>query len=193
MDSGGTYPGKPGMRFCDISQTIAQAQHPGLFLFAAVIEKTNELFGEAAVRRATEAIVRNFDRFLVRQYQHFHNAQRGIIVFAESHYQRRHQLWVRDFRTLGTQWGAINNLSDIPYFGTPRETRLLQVADMVAHATFLTYERHNTQLARPFVRRFDQWDGILNGLMHITPNAATCDCPYCTSLRTPYRLGPWFP
>jgi hypothetical protein len=175
----------------DVAKAIADAQHPGLFLFAAVVEKSDKVFGETAVRCATEAVVKSFDRFLVRQYQHFDMRERGIIVFAESHYQQRHQLWVQDFRRLGTQWGAINNLSDIPYFGTPRQTRLLQVADMVAHATYLLYERRNTDLIRWFSRRFDKWDGIVQGLMHITPSRDTCECPRCSSERVAHSLGPW--
>jgi hypothetical protein len=175
----------------DISLEIARTQHPGLFLFAAVVEKSDQIHGETAVRAATEAVVRGFDQFLVRQYQRFHNPQRGIIVFADSHFQKRHKLWVQDFRTLGTQWGAINNLSDIPYFGTPKETRLLQVADMVAHATFVLYERQNAQVITPFVRRFDQWGGIVQGLVHIGGNAGTCECPRCFSTRRPNHFGPW--
>lgn len=177
----------------DIAVAIAEAQHPGLFLFAAVVEKSDQLHGEAAVRTATEAIVRAFDQFLVRQFQRFKSPQRGIIVFAESHFQKRHKLWVQDFRTLGTQWGAINNLSDIPYFATPKETRLLQAADMIAHATFVLYERRNAEIIKPFVRRFDQWGGIVQGLVHIGGNAGTCDCPRCFSMRSPNHFGPWIP
>lgn len=176
----------------DVARAIAGAQRTGLFLFAVAVEKDAEMFGEAAVKCATEAIVRAFDRFLVRQFQKFHDPQRGIIVFAESHYQKRHSLWVRDFRRLGTQWGTINNLSDIPYFGTPNETRLLQIADMVAHSVFLLYERRKTDLIAPFVHRFDRWNGTLHGLVHI-PASNQCDCPHCTSLRTKNNLGPWFP
>lgn len=127
----------------------------------------------------------------MRQYKRFDNPQRGLIVFAESHYQQRHMLWVKTFRTLGTQWGAINNLSDIPYFANARETRLLQVADMVAHATFVLYERRNADLIRPFVHRFDAWDGAVQGLMHATSNSAACACPRCWSLRHPRSTSPW--
>lgn len=176
----------------DVGRAIAEAMHPGLFLFGAVIDKDRDLHGEAAVRRATEEICRRFDVLLKREYQEYGNAQRGLIVFAESRYQTRHRVWVQDFRRLGTQWGLINNLSDIPYFAIPRETRLLQVADMVAHATWVLYERHDARLIRPFIQRFDRRAGVLHGISHVTPNRAACPCPRCCSEREPHSLGPWF-
>ena len=48
----------------DLCRAVATANHPGVFLFASVIEKTSSLYGEAAVKRATEEICVSFDRFL---------------------------------------------------------------------------------------------------------------------------------
>jgi hypothetical protein len=175
----------------EVGIEIGKAQHPGLFLFAAVVQKNDRLFGEEAVKVATEAVIKAFDSFLARQYQRYNNPQRGLIVFAESHYQQRHMLWVKNFRALGTQWGAINNLCNIPYFASAKETRLLQVADMVAHSTFVLYERRNADLIRPFIRRFDVRDGVMQGLIHVTSDPRSCECPRCSSLRSRHDLGPW--
>ena len=133
----------------------------------------------------------SFDKFLVRQYKQFDDAQRGLIVFSEGQYHKRNRLWVRDFRELGTQVGALNNLSDIPYFAMPRETRLLQVADLVAHAVFRLYERQDPSLIKHFLPRFDLASGIKYGLTHVTDSRATCECPRCFSQRTPSSFGPW--
>ena len=156
-----------------------------------VVEKNDRLYGEEAVKHATEEVCRRFDIFLTRRYREQQDRQRGLIVFAQSSYEKRARVWVRGFRELGTRWGAINNLSDIPYFAQTRETRLLQVADTVAHGVFLLYERRNPSLVQRLLPRFDQRDGILEGLVHITPNRDICECPRCSSSRTPNDFGRW--
>jgi hypothetical protein len=176
----------------DIGSTIERANRPGLALFTAVVEKDAQLYGEDAVKCATEQVVKRFDTFLNRRAHDHNDPQRGLIVFAESHYQQRAKLWVKDFRRLGTQWGVLNNLADIPYFSAAKESRLLQIADYVSHAMFLLYERRDPSLAQRIMTRFDQKHGILHGLVHISPNrGATCDCPACVSRRSPGTLGPW--
>lgn len=79
----------------------------------------------------TEEICGRFDIFLKRRYA-AGDAQRGLLVFAEGRFHQRARLWVRGFRELGTQWNVLRNLSDIPYFASTSETRLLQIADIVS-------------------------------------------------------------
>lgn len=177
----------------DLSQTIALANDPGVRIFATVVEKTASLYGEDAVKYATEQVCKRFDTFLARRANENNDKQRGLIVFAESHYQQRAKVWVRGFRELGTQWGILNNLSDTPYFAPAKENRLLQLADLVAHATFLLYERRDNSLAKVMIHRFDQKDRILHGLAHVSGAKSTgCECPACASRRTPGELGSWF-
>jgi hypothetical protein len=175
----------------EVTEAIASANHPGVVLFAAVIEKSERLYGEDAVKHATEEVCRRFDIFLTRRFREHNDPQRGLVVFAGSSYEKRARLWVRGFRELGTQWGAIHNLSDIPYFAQARETRLLQAADMIAHGVFLLYERRNASIISPLIRRFDAREGVIHGLVHVTANKDTCECPRCSSNRTPDNLGPW--
>lgn len=167
----------------DLVEAVASANPDGVVLFGAVIEKSAGIHGEEAVRRATEQICIRFDNYLKRKYHESNDRQRGLLVFADSTLQKRQRLWVQDFRKLGTQWGTITNLADIPYFALSRETRLLQAADLVAHALYLLYERKDDTLARKLVSRFDQRDGILHGLFHLTNDKATCPCPRCESDR----------
>ena len=176
----------------DLGQVIALSNEPGVCLFATVIEKSNVLFGDEAVQCATEQICKRFDTFLKRRAFEHNDKQRGLLVFAESHYQSRAKLWVRGFRELGTQWGVLHNICDIPYFAPARESRMLQLADFVAHAVFLLYERGNAALAKSIIRRFDQKDGTLHGLVHVSPlRGIACDCPACTTRRAPGNRGPW--
>jgi hypothetical protein len=120
------------------------------------------------------------------------NPQRGLIIFSEGRFDARAKIWVRGFHQLGTSWGALNNLADIPYFAPMKESRLLQAADYVAHAVWILYERHDASLIRPLIQCFDCHDGVLQGLVHVRPDhAAPCDCPACFCLRSPGQFGPW--
>jgi hypothetical protein len=51
----------------DIADVIANANEPGVSLFAAAIEKSAALYGEDAVLHATEQILSRFDRFLAKR------------------------------------------------------------------------------------------------------------------------------
>src|SRR3990167_4841032 len=59
------------------------------------VEKSRELWGEAAVEKATEQLCRRFDIFLQRCYHERNDAQRGLIVFSEGRFDARAKLWVR--------------------------------------------------------------------------------------------------
>lgn len=180
----------------DIGEAIKNSNRPGwsrpgVVLFAAVVEKTNSLYGEEAVKKATEEICSRFDLFLMRRHQDDSDPQRGLLVFDEGRYQTRAKLWVKDFRTLGTQWGILRNLSDIPYFTNSTDTRLLQVADYVSHAVYLMYERRDGSLFTNLLPRFDAKDGTVHGLSHVTRTHPTCTCPACVSRRSPGSYGDW--
>ena len=186
-----------------MGQVIANAPMPGLALFGAAIEKSGELFGDAAIKRATAECCGRFDVFLKRQSAHITDPstippgmpgiEHGLVLFAEGRFDQRARVWVRDFRRIGTEAGVIERLSDIPYFVPAKESRLLQLADYVAHALFSLYERNDTRLIRPILDRFDTKDGILHGLKHVPrSNTAPCECPSCSSRTTPGDFGPWY-
>lgn len=176
----------------DLAAAIAASNRSGVVLFAVAIEKTNLLYGEAAVEHATAEICRRFDLLLKRKYLEDEDAQRGLVIFSEGRFHKRARVWVRGFRELGTRWGVIHNLADIPYFASMTETRLLQVADIVAHAVFLLYERKDASLIRPFLDRFDRKDGVFHGLVHHRANNFTaCECPPCASRVNAWSFGSW--
>lgn len=176
----------------DLCGAIQKSPARGRMLFAAAVEKTKEVWGEVAVEKATEQICKRFDILLQRQYQDRDDPQRGLIVFSEGRFDARAKLWVRGFHQKGTQWGAINNLADIPYFASMKESRLLQVADLIAHATWLLYERRDPRLIRALLPSFDSQDGVVHGLVHVRADTAqVCECPACYSRRNRGQYGPW--
>jgi hypothetical protein len=175
----------------DLANAIAASNRPGVILFAAAIEKTNALYGEDAVEHATAEICRRFDLFLQRKY-HDDDPQRGLLIFSEGRFHKRARIWVRGFRELGTRWGVLHNLADIPYFASMTETRLLQVADIVAHAVYMLYERRDASLIKVFLDRFDRMNGVLHGLVHHRADHLTiCECPSCASKANPGSWGSW--
>ncbi|MGH7555400.1 MAG: DUF3800 domain-containing protein [Longimicrobiales bacterium] len=175
----------------ELGETISKANHPGLVLFAAAVEKTESVYREDAVKAATEDICVRFDKFLKRLHQ-AGDPQRGLVIFSEGRYHQRARIWVNGFRTIGTQYGGLYNIADIPYFANMRETRFLQLADHIAHAVYLMYERRDCSLIRPILSRFDQCDGILHGLGHKKRrDHPGCECPACYSRRVRGFHGPW--
>lgn len=176
----------------DVCQAIVNTTAQGRILYAAAIEKSKEVWGEAAVEKATEEICQRFDIFLQRQYQEKNDPQRGLLVFSEGRFDARAKLWVKNFHQKGTSWGTIRNLADIPYFASMKESRLLQAADFVAHAVWLMYERRDPSLFKQLMPRFDSQGGILHGLAHIRADTSSpCECPTCHSRRVRGVMGPW--
>lgn len=168
----------------DIAGAISHSNAPGVVLFAAAIEKSESLYGEQAVEFATEQICNRFDLFLMRRREESKDLQRGLLIFSKGRFDKRAGIWVRNFRKLGTQWGSIRNLCDIPYFASTKESRMLQLADFVAHAVYLAYERADDTLLKPILTRFDQKDGVVHGLVHARTNTTVrCACPACSSRR----------
>ncbi|HVO26663.1 MAG TPA: DUF3800 domain-containing protein [Candidatus Margulisiibacteriota bacterium] len=176
----------------EICEAIRDANPQGMVLFAAIVEKDAQLWGESAVEHATEQVCNRFDHFLRRHRPGGSDPQRGLLIFSEGRFDKRAKVWVREFRQLGTQWGILKNLADVPYFASMKETRLLQLADFVAYAVWLLYEKRDASLIRHFLHRFDQNDGVIHGLAHYRKNLRVmCDCPACASRITPGSLGSW--
>ena len=182
-----------------IGEIIANDTSPGVALFGAVIEKTGELHSDTAVKRATAECCRRFDVFLKRvsatqatPTTGMATGEHELMLFADGRFDQRARVWVNDFRKIGTDAGVIERLSDIPFFVPAKESRLLQLADYVAHALFLLFEHRNPSLARPILQRIDTTDGVLHGLKHVhrTPSAP-CPCPSCHSRAEPGSLGLW--
>ncbi len=183
---------RPARRALLRDMALAIGRSAGVALFAGAIEKSAALFGEEAVARATEEVCRRFDVFLMRKYHEEGDRQRGLLIFSEGRFDKRAKIWVREFRELGTRWGAIRNLSDIPYFASTRETRLLQVADFVAYAVYQLYERRDPELIAPILQRFHQRNGVIHGLAHHRAEVRTsCECPPCSSRKNPGSVGSW--
>jgi hypothetical protein len=185
-------PGTRDAALADLCQVFQRTPARGRCRYAAAIEKSADLWGEAAVAKATEKVCRRFDSYLQRQFHENQYPQRGLLVFSEGRFDARAKIWVKGFHERGTTWGAINNLADIPHLAAMKESRLVQLADLVAHSVWLLYEKRDSKLFERIESCFDNKDGVLHGLVHIRPEGSgRCDCPACASRREHGNRGAW--
>lgn len=127
---------------------------------------------------AFEQICNRFDRFLGRLHA-AGNTQRGLIILDETSYETSMQHLAREFRTIGHRWGQLYNMSDVPLFVNSKATRMIQYADLVAHATRRYFEYGDSSYFDLFSPRIDAEGGVLHGLTHYKPAGENCNCISC--------------
>jgi hypothetical protein len=123
----------------------------------------------------------------------------GIVISDEARHEQVVQPMVSRWRDEGDArkfWRLkpLRVVAEVPLFADSRVTRLLQLADIVAHAVYLYYERKDDRWIGPLLRAFSTDGGVMHGLMHLTPDHRICTCPACISRVTRDRLrrsGGW--
>ena len=136
-------------------------------LFAAAIHKA-AVSPEDPMEVAFEHVCNRFDRYLGRLHRHG-NTQRGLIVLDKSSYETSLQGLATDFRLSGHKWGQLYNLCDVPMFVDSRATRMIQFADLIAHAVRRYYENGDARYFDCIAGKFDAEGGVVHGLVHYTP------------------------
>lgn len=150
-------------------------------LFGAAIHKA-AISPEDPMEYAFEQICNRFDRYLGRLHKQ-NNTQRGLIILDKSAYETSLQGLAKNFRSIGHKWGKLYNLTDVPLFVDSRATRMIQFADMVAHAVRRYYEHGDAQYFDLIAPRIDSEGGITHGLVHYAPADACCNCYVCRQRR----------
>jgi hypothetical protein len=150
-------------------------------LFAAAVHK-GAVAPEDPMERAFEHVCNRFDRYLGRLHRQ-NNTQRGLIILDKSSYETSLQSLARDFRTIGHRWGRLYNLTDVPLFVDSRATRMIQYADLVAHAVRRYYENGDARFIDLILARFDAEGGFTHGLVHLPPAGSGCGCHVCRQRR----------
>ncbi len=121
-------------------------------LFGCAIEKTYaDLRQEDPYERAFEDLVSRFDLYLSRMNyrasEENREEQRGLLVVAQSSFEKTLSLLARRLQQSGTRWRSIHNITDIPLFAPAKDSRLLQYADFCSNAI---YGRYNSKLTGDF-------------------------------------------
>jgi hypothetical protein len=171
-----------------VDREAAHAQALGIvgastraILFGAAIHKA-AISPADPMEYAFEQICNRFDRFLGRLHR-ANDTQRGLIILDESAYETSLQGLARNFRTVGHRWGRLYNLTDVPLFVDSRATRMIQYADMIAHAVRRYYENGDAQYFDIISHRFDAVGGVIHGLVHYAPTGQPCNCLVCRQRR----------
>lgn len=150
-------------------------------LFGAAINKV-ALSPNDPMEFAFEQLCNRFDRFLGRLHKGG-NTQRGLIVLDKSSYETSLQRLAINFRAEGHRWGQIYNLADVPLFVDSKATRMIQYADLIAHAMRRYYEKGDSAYFDILASKFDAVGGVLHGLYHHTEKDEKCPCASCAQRR----------
>lgn len=148
-------------------------------VFGCAVHKASSA-SEDPMELAFENVCNRFDRYLGRLHN-VGNTQRGLIILDKSAHETSLQDLARRFRTKGKghRWGQLYNLCEAPLFIDSRATRMIQLADMVAHATRRYYENGEAALFDAFAQRFDRTGETVHGLVHCVSDPASCACLSC--------------
>lgn len=150
--------------------------------FACAVKKA-DFTDRDPMELAFEDLCSRFDMYL-QGLSRNGNDQRGLIILDESSYETSLLGMAKNFRSVGTTWGIIRRLADTPLFAVSTASRLVQIADHVAYATFRRYNAGDSSYFDIFAHRFLTVDGVVHGLSHKTKSDFTCMCPACFSRRT---------
>jgi Protein of unknown function (DUF3800) len=157
--------------------------------FGAVVERSYRDYEE----RAWEEVLHRFDEMLERQARTSGVHQRGIVIHDRDGVERRAQSWADKWRLISGRIGVLTHLVEVPLFADSRASRMLQAADFVTWALWRYYglNERDDEWVRRMWRRFDQADGVMHGLVHVSRSFASlhnaCECPPCRSRRPAIR------
>lgn len=148
-------------------------------LFAVAVERA-AISPRDPVEAAFEELCNRFNLFLQRENNRKGQSQRGLIIMDDTKHEKPIQSLARHFRLNGGRWGKFRNLAEVPLFVDSLASRLVQLADLVAYATWRRYEHQDGRFFEPLIPGFDAEGGVIHGLFHQRA-AGLCYCPACLS------------
>ena len=130
------------------------------------------------IERCFEELFLRFTTMLVRT-----GSDVGLVIADKARYESTIQPVVGQWRDVGTRFARLTRLLEVPLFVDSKAARLVQAADLVAHAVWLAYQKKDSSLLDPLLRAFDSVDGTIHGLTHLDRNWRFCSCVACASRR----------
>jgi hypothetical protein len=160
-------------RLCDWehSDTGSKAE-----VFAVVMDRNHS---QSPTETTYGELLYAFDAWL-REHRRQGDPHNGVLVADRSRYQRTLEAWVEVARAYKNRPAQdprrLYALVEMPFFVDSRGTRLMQLADLVAHALYRAYNSGDWQYANTVLPAFEKNDR----LVHFTPDNG-CECPACKS------------
>jgi len=154
------------LAIADALQTGIQSRmHFGVRLFAAIVDKEKLLLGETPIDIAFEQISSRFDHLLTRLNQRPERTpERGLILCDKASNELSIQAVARKFKYEGHQWGRTRNYAEVPVFLDSENSRLIQLADLVAYAIYQHYAHGFSSYFDMIRTCFDSDQGRVHGL-----------------------------
>lgn len=150
-------------------------------LFAVAIDRTS--FPEIdPVERAYEELFLRVDSYLARLHL-AGDSHRCIAISDETRLEARLQLLMSAWRTSRGRVRRLSAYAEVPLFADSKATRLVQLADFVAHWVFRAYESGDERVLNRLVPRFDSDGRVIHGLTHLYAARHICPCVACVSRR----------
>lgn len=147
-------------------------------LFGCVVHKASSRH-RSCVETGFDQLLARADSFLTREYQ-AGNPHRSVAVADRSSYEALIQRLAPDWKA-GQGAKRLHGLVEVPLFVDSRASRIVQLADAVAWATWNYYERGHDEYFSRIVNRFDNDMGVQHGLVHMVNGYRACACTACSS------------
>jgi hypothetical protein len=168
---------------------LLEAQRASVRLFAVAVDRI-AVAPRNPIELAFEEICNRFNLHVTRwNDKNPQNSQRGLIVMDESKHEQPLQGLARRYRVDGGRWGVFRNLAEVPLFVDSRASRLVQLADLVAFATWRKYEYQDGRFFDRLIPSFDAQGGIIHGLFHYREMNTDCYCVACFSRSQNRQIG----
>lgn len=170
----------------DISDLIGRQKFPNLVSFSTCIHISALRTQKEALEKAVEDLTSRFNIFMKRLYSKDLRGK-GLLIIDQAH-QARYRELIAEFQSVGSKYGKMTNIVDIPYFAGAQDTRMLEIADVCAYSVFRLYERKDHEYFDKLYPSFDKTSlrGGPEGLKHFTDEE--CNCIACTWHNTKRRL-----
>lgn len=135
-------------------------------------------YSQAPLETAYGELLFSFDQFL-RAGRREGEPHNGVLVADRGHYERTLEAWVEVARARHRRprqdARRLYALAETPFFVDSRSTRLMQLADLVAHTIFRAFNAGDWTWAQTLLPGLEVGVGRL---LHLTGDGA-CDCPAC--------------
>jgi hypothetical protein len=164
----------------ELLDLICDWRHPGsettVRTFAVITERG---YSESPFETAYGELLHLFDSSL-RAGRRRGNPHNGILIADRGKYENRLEDWVQlarsRFRRPTQDARRLHALAETPFFVDSKSTRLMQLADLVAHAFYRAYNAEDWDWASRLLPGFDR--PLLSTLLHFT-TAGSCACRPC--------------